>query len=313
MILVAGLTPAWQQIVELDSFQWGQVHRARRVSGCASGKAPNVAVALKHLGAEVELLSPRGGALGSCLQADLESLGVVCHWIETAAPTRVCTTLLLSGAADPAARSAEATELVENAQAFSDYELQAFRRAFAERAKCADYVVLTGSLPAGAPPDYYATLMQSVPRPTVLDVRGRELLAALPLRPKLVKPNEHELKATYADLVGSAVVETGARRLLDGGAEEVFVSAGLAPGSWFGPAGTRAAVSSLKVETVNPIGCGDCWTAGLVWAWTEGKSGAEALQLAAAAAADNARRLLPARLDPQWVRSQAGSVEVRNR
>ena len=47
MILAAGLTPAWQQIVEFDGFAVGQVNRARSVHWCASGKVLNVGIALQ--------------------------------------------------------------------------------------------------------------------------------------------------------------------------------------------------------------------------------------------------------------------------
>ena len=39
MILTAGLTPAWQQVLVLDELLPGEVNRAREVHWCASGKA----------------------------------------------------------------------------------------------------------------------------------------------------------------------------------------------------------------------------------------------------------------------------------
>ena len=88
------------------------------------------------------------------------------------------------------------------------------------------------------------------------------------------------------------------------------MSAGGEPGSWFDPAGTERQVRSLRVPVVNPIGCGDSWTAGFAWAWVRGKGPEEAIRLATAAAADNARRLLPARLDPDYVMQAARAVEL---
>ena len=49
MILVTGLTPAWQQIYLFDSFQTGEVNRAQQAWQCASGKNLNVGYALKQL------------------------------------------------------------------------------------------------------------------------------------------------------------------------------------------------------------------------------------------------------------------------
>lgn len=320
MILVVGLTPAWQQIVELDRFEWGEVLRARAVTACASGKVLNVGIGLRTLGAEVEVISPCGGLFGNCLEADLAVLGVPCRWIRTEAPTRVCTTLLLPPTAEPAAgapaatepvsRSADATELVENAHPLSDDDLDRCRRVFAERLPHADLVVFSGSLPRGTPATFCRELLAAAKCPILLDIRGAELQAALPLRPLLTKPNLAELRTTFPALGNSAGPAEGAALLRAAGAQHVFVSAGGEPGSWFDPAGVVRQVRSLRVPVVNPIGCGDSWTAGFAWAWTRGASPEEAVRLATAAAADNARRLLPARLDPDYVTHAARAVEL---
>src|SRR5512146_2770770 len=94
MILAAGLTPAWQQIVLLDALHPGEVNRAREVHWCASGKVLNVALALHHLGAEVQSLSLAGGPHGEAIRREFARSGIAARWIESAAPTRVCTTLL---------------------------------------------------------------------------------------------------------------------------------------------------------------------------------------------------------------------------
>lgn len=52
---------------------------------------------------------------------------------------------------------------------------------------------------------------------------------------------------------------------------------------------------SLKVPVVNPIGCGDCLTAGIAVAASEGRPWQETVEFGIATAAENATRLLPAR------------------
>jgi hypothetical protein len=49
VILAAGLSPAWQQIVVLESLSVSEVNRARAVHWCASGKVLNVGLALHRL------------------------------------------------------------------------------------------------------------------------------------------------------------------------------------------------------------------------------------------------------------------------
>ncbi len=63
MILAAGLSPAWQQIVVLDALSVGEVNRAREVHWCASGKVLNVGLALHCLCASPPL--SKGGQGGS--------------------------------------------------------------------------------------------------------------------------------------------------------------------------------------------------------------------------------------------------------
>jgi len=64
MILTAGLTPAWQQVLLFDSFTPGEVNRARQVHWCASGKVLNAARALHSLGGPSKALAPVGGTPG---------------------------------------------------------------------------------------------------------------------------------------------------------------------------------------------------------------------------------------------------------
>ena len=94
MILAAGLTPAWQQIVLLDAFHPGEVNCAREVHWCASGKVLNAGVALHHLGAESLTLTLAGGEHLPAMDRELAALGVPRRWIESRVPTRVCTTIL---------------------------------------------------------------------------------------------------------------------------------------------------------------------------------------------------------------------------
>jgi len=176
MILVAGLSPAWQQIMRFEALRLGEVNRAAEVIWCASGKAINVAWALHTLGANLELVSTAGGLTGDALRRDVAGQGISAHWIRTAAATRVCTTVL-------DAAGTGITELVENAPVVTAAELEAFRNAYLTRVTKAQLVVLTGSLPGGAPTSLYRELLERTPCPAILDFRGKELREAISLSP----------------------------------------------------------------------------------------------------------------------------------
>jgi len=288
VILAAGLTPAWQQILAFRRLRLGEVNRAEEVIGCASGKVLNVGCALHHLGTASHTLSPAGGTTGEMLRTDLAVLGVPATWIETQSSIRICTTLLDRS-------TGQTTELVENSAPLSAMELDAYRAKFVELAARARLIVISGSLPPGAPADFFASLLTEVTVPVLLDLRGPELLACLPRRPWLVKPNREELALTIGNpLATDDELLTAMHELRAKGAEYVVVSDGPHAVWAAGPNGVDC-LTPPRVSVVNPIGCGDCLAAGLAVAWSEGRSWADTLHFGLATAAENARHLLPAR------------------
>ena len=304
MILVAGLTPAWQQIVLLDRLRIGEVNRAREVHWCASGKLLNVGLALTQLGANVRALSLVGsGAAGVATRQDMTEQGVDVRWIESIARQRVCTTLLDR-------ESGQTTEIVENSAPASESELIAFEAALAEEADTsnAEFLVLSGSLPMGTPKDYFATLLGRVRTPAILDIRGEELLAALPHQPLVVKPNREELGLSVRrELLSDDDIWTAMSALNARGAEWVVITNG--PREVFASRGAeRFRFQPPRVNVINPIGCGDCFTAGLAWSLQRGEEMVDAIRSGIAAAASNATQLLPARLAIQDVTSLIGQV-----
>lgn len=303
MILAAGLSPAWQQIVVLEHLQPGEVNRAREVQWCASGKVVNVGLALDHLGAESRTLSLVGGWSGDAIEQEFSSLNVPHRWVRTHAATRICTTLLDRS-------TGRTTEVVENAGPVSDEELARFIAAYDEEAAQANMVILTGSLPAGAPGTLYRELVERTPGQVLLDMRGLELLAVLDCQPLLVKPNREELGRTFdRPLDTDAEMLSAMRELNRRGAQWVVVTQG-AQAVWATSASATYRAQPPRVDTINPIGCGDCLAAGIAWAISEGRPIPKALGYGIAAAAENATQLLPSRLDPARVRALAESILI---
>ena len=304
MILVAGLTPAWQQIAVLDRLQTGGVNRACEVHWCASGKVLNVGLALTQLGASVRTLSLVGSGLaGEAIRRDMSAANVTVEWIECAAPQRVCTTLLDS-------ESGTTTEIVENFPAASASEFAEFTNAFTRRSAPRDceLMVLTGSLPSGTSSEFVSQLLSVTSAPAILDLRGPELLAALPYRPWLVKPNRDELAITVGrTLANDDDVWQAMRELNELGATWIVVTDGprdvlvMARESDNAgqPTERRWRITPPVVNLVNPIGCGDCFTAGFAWATQQGHDTLFAIRSGVAAAAVNAGQLLPARMEAQ--------------
>jgi 1-phosphofructokinase family hexose kinase len=303
MILAAGLSPAWQQILRFDSFVAGEVNRAVESHWCASGKVLNVAVALNHLGASGKALAVVGGWAGAEVRREFEQAGIAARWIETAAATRVCTTIVDGG-------NGATTELVENASAITERERRCFVEAYREEARSAAVVVLTGSLPAGTPNEFYRELMACTPGRVVLDARGPELFDALARQPFLVKPNRQELARTVGrSLATEADVTTAMRELNDRGAEWVLVTDG-GNAAHVSTAGCLYRIAPPAREIVNPIGSGDCLAAGIAYGIAVGADPMDAIRIGFAAAAENVGRLLPARIDRERVATVARSILI---
>lgn len=286
MIVAAGLTPAWQQILQFDHLNSGQVNRAQSALWCGSGKVLNVGASLHALGCPSLTLSPIGGATGEQIRDDFSRRGIPARWITSRAPTRVCTTLLDQS-------TGVTTELVENSSPLTDDELTQYIAAFAEVARDAAFVVLSGSLPQRTPTNFYRTLMQQTSAKAILDVRGQELLECLALRPFLVKPNREELAMTVGrplhteqDLV-QAMSEVRER-----GAEWVVVSNGPDPMLVMGPDGL-VRLTPPQVKVVNPIGCGDALTAAICAKIYSGMAPLDAIQFGVEYSARKAGCLFP--------------------
>jgi len=303
MILTAGLTPAWQQVLVFDTFTPGEVNRARQVYWCASGKVLNVARALHSLGGPCKALVPVGGTPGQQIRQDFARVGIEARWVETTRPTRVCTTIL-----DTSRHTA--TELVPEADPLTDKELDTFLAAYAEEAKTATVVVLIGSLPPGTPARLYGDLLAHTPGRVILDARGQELLQVLPSKPFLVKPNRSEVNRTLdRELKDDQALFDAMRELNEAGAEWVVVTDGPKPAY----ARTRGQLYRLQPpirEVVNPIGCGDCMAAGIGWALFTGQSPLEAIRFGVGTAAAKVGQLLPGVVELSGLDAMVRSVEV---
>ncbi|WP_437224349.1 1-phosphofructokinase family hexose kinase [Planctomicrobium sp. SH661] len=303
MILAAGLSPAWQQILRFDALHVGEVNRATEALWCASGKVVNVAVGAASLGHETTLISAIGGISGDVIQREVEYLEVRADWIFTSAATRVCTTILDA--------TGKTTELVEN---MADLELHAIAD-FIDRttvyANVSEVTVLTGSLPANAPVDVFARIMRNTQRRFLLDLRGEPLKHCLNLNPFLIKPNREELQATVGrSLAADEDLLKAMRDYNDWGVRWVVVSDG-AKGVWVTSDDIAVKFIPPSIEVVNPIGCGDALASGIACKLEYNDDVLAAVRFGMGAAAHNAEQLLPARLDPRRCDELAGLVKMQ--
>jgi tagatose 6-phosphate kinase len=285
MILVVGLSPAWQRTLEYDRFVVGKVNRARRVSETASGKGVNVARVAQQLGAKVRLLTVAGGHWGRLLKQSLREEGLNSRIINVRSETRICQTLLATGFAT--------TELVEETRPLTKSEVSRVLSCFARDVRKAKMVVLSGTVPPGCGDDFYARLIREANRrsiPVLIDTQRAQLLNAVKERPFLVKINRDELGAAVGiscDRVDG--LRRAARRLADRGAQRIVLTHGSEGVYAFEDSLLKgAAFKPPRVKAQNPIGSGDAMLAGVACGLWRGETFLEALRLGIACGSANA-------------------------
>ncbi|MFZ4397608.1 MAG: PfkB family carbohydrate kinase, partial [Kiritimatiellia bacterium] len=150
-VLCLGQTPALQRTLIFERFQAGEVNRAGMTVVSNGGKAVNTALALARLRRASVVCGLNGGDTGRFLTGYLAGHGVTCAFTRTAWPTRTCTTII-----DRA--SGAVTELVEEARRPTPDLLRRFEIRAHTLLRRAGAVVICGTLPPGAPEDFWARL-----------------------------------------------------------------------------------------------------------------------------------------------------------
>ena len=284
MILVVGLSPAWQRTLVFEQVVSGKVNRATRVSETASGKGVNVARVVSILGADVKLLTIAGGERGRLLKAQLKKQGLNARVVPVKAETRICQTLLSCDTT---------TELVEEAGPLTSAEVREVLRAFSLDVRKADLVVLTGTVPKGCGDDFYARLVDESTRRGVrvlIDAQKAQLRNALKRQPFLVRINRDELAAaTGIECAGRKSVLPAVGKLMRRGPHWAVIGDGAKSIYVSEMPGVQASTfTPPQVETKNPIGSGDAMMAGIAFALVRGQPVTEAARFGAACGAANA-------------------------
>lgn len=251
MILCLSASPALDVTYWVDRLTAGSTHRVRETAQRPGGKAINVARLLLTLGEKVHLLTTAGGDTGSELVAGLTRYGIPHDVVPTASATRRTVAVV---------DQANAVVTMFNEPAWID-DWPHFLRVAAELIPRADVVVISGTLPGGAPVDGFAQLIRIAgehDRAVVLDASGPALVAALEARPTIVKPNADELR----DCTDEADPVQAAREIAERWDVTVVASLG-AQGLVAVQHGAVSRATPARVLAGNPTGAGDAVVAGL--------------------------------------------------
>jgi tagatose 6-phosphate kinase len=258
MILAVCLNPATDVTYEIARLVPGSSHPVRSVLTRAGGKAVNTARVLAQLGEDVTLCGFAGGDRGKRLRSALPDSGVRDAFTEIAGETRQSVAVFDHD---------QVTVFNEPGPRIGAAEWAELSAAFEKRLHDAAAVVMSGSVPPGAPPDAYARLVRIAHQhgvPTVVDASGTQLANVLPAGPTVTAPNREELAdalnlpvARHDELVAATTElsrRTGCTAVVSAGTDGIVAVTG----------DSRWIARPPRVLSGNPTGAGDALTAGLV-------------------------------------------------
>ena len=284
MILTLTPNPSIDRTVAIDGeLSRGQVHRVASVTSQAGGKGVNISRAA--VTADIPSIAVVPAAKDDAFVIELLGAGIDCRPVRPAGDVRVNLTITEPDGTTTKLNSPGATVL--------PLHLELMAQAVLVRASSADWTVLAGSLPAGAPPGFYAELvrrLREVGGRVAVDTSDaplRALVDALPASaPDLMKPNGDELASFTggdADVLESDPHATAAaaRQLIECGVGAVLATLGGNGAVLVTPDGAWHATPP-PTTVVSTVGAGDSSLFGYLLGDIRGLPAPERLALAVA-------------------------------
>jgi 1-phosphofructokinase len=280
MIVTLTPNPSVDRTIEVDALHRGAVLRARSSRVDPGGKGVNVSRALAANGRKTRTVLPAGGWEGEQLAALLAPLDVPVVVVPVAGSVRANVSVV-----EP---DGTVTKLNEPGPRLSPEEVEAVTAATVKAAADAEWLACTGSLPPGAPMDFYARVVERLggaPVKVTVDSSGAPLVAALDAGPDLVKPNREELaEATGRQIFTLGDVVAAAEELRGRGVGAVLASLGADGAVLVDDTGATYGWATID-KARSAVGAGDSMLAGFLAGGGKGPEAlAEALAWGAGAA-----------------------------
>jgi len=285
VIVTVTPNPSIDRTIRLERLVTGGLNRAHSATSEAAGKGVNVSYALASEGVPTVAVLPLA-TLSAVQYLGLLADAVPVSAVPIAGETRVNASIIES--------DGRVTKVNEPGPPLSAADAQAIVTAAASASR-SGWIVGCGSLPPGAPRDFYGRLakLTTPDRRVAVDSSGDALAAAVAAGIALVKPNRHELEdlarrplATLGDAIDAA------RELIAQGCDAALVSLG-PDGALYLDAGTTAHAEARIADAANPVGAGDALLAGFLAAGARAEALPVAVAWAVAAVRSPGSRMRP--------------------
>jgi 1-phosphofructokinase len=275
MIYTLTLNPSVDYIVQLESFQLGELNRTLSETKFPGGKGINVSRVLKHVGVTSKALGFNGGFTGDYIEEYLHNERIETDFVKVKEDTRINIKL----------KTGQETEINAKGPTISERDFHMLKEKIAQITS-EDMLVLAGSIPTTLPKTTYEELVKVCKESDaefVVDAEGELLKNVLPYHPFLIKPNHHELGELFDTTISSCeeVIPYG-KKLIEMGAKNVIVSLSEKGAVLItGDMSLQAEVPKGKVK--NSVGAGDSMVAGFLAAYEKTSDLKEAFRYSVAA------------------------------
>lgn len=244
------------------------------------GGGVNVSRAIRKLGGKSLLLYPSGGLTGKRIQELLDEEGIDHRPFPIDGMIRESLVILEESTGRQYRFGMPGPKLRKK-------EWEKFLQELSVMKPPPDYVVASGSLPPGVPPDFYARVARIGKEngtKTIVDVSGKALEEALVEGVYLIKPNIRE----FWELVGKNIKEESqikaeARKMVKNGRCELLVISLGAAGALAVSKDFAEHILSPTVPIISKVGAGDSMVAGITLSLARGKPLKEAILFGVAA------------------------------
>lgn len=279
MVLTVTLNPALDKTLYIENLKEGELNRVKASRIHPGGKGINVSKALSSYGLEQVATGIAGGMNGRKLLSLLEHYDFPSEFLTVSGETRVNIKIrdLKKGLV---------TEINEPGPVISEVEAEKFLNLLKKYLKKCNLMVLSGSLPAGLPYDFYARcirLASDMNVLCVLDADGEALRAGCTAKPFAIKPNIEEFeRLTGRSFSDYSEIRDEIKVLRRNGIQLVTVSLGK-EGSIVSYRDEIYHAYPLPVEVKSTVGSGDAMVAAMVYCILNGCSTVEMARITSAA------------------------------
>ncbi len=292
-IITLTLNPSMDHILTVDTVSLYNKNILTGRQIFYGGKGINAAFTLGKLGIQAAAAGLIGAQDLAGLNKKLSAVGIYSSFVPINGATRSTYKIMETSTNRDTEFNQAGTRALKN-------NLGKLESSLSELLNKHKWLALCGSIPAGIPEGYYASLIEMCKRLgiiTCLDASGEPLIQGVRAAPDILRINRSELGEILTEEITSTPETISAiRTLQETGIGKVVVSMG-AEGTLGYDGENIWQVRVPQVEIRGLTGAGDAMTAGLIASFSQGKSFADSLRFSSALATASTLKMEPGDFD----------------